>query len=68
MSVFLNKLNLFFTLLFAIEMILKLIGIGPKEYLRDTFNIFDGIIVILSIVELFFDTFTLSDDGSGGSS
>lgn len=36
-------------------MVFKLIGMGPREYIRDTFNLFDGVIVILSIVELIFD-------------
>ena len=53
---FLASVNLFFTILFALELISKLIGMGPKEYIRDTFNVFDGIIVMLSIVELILDS------------
>lgn len=34
-------------------MILKLFGLGLKGYVADNFNVFDGIIVIVSIVELF---------------
>ncbi len=33
-------------------MIVKLLGMGPKHYLRDFYNIFDAIIVILSIVDV----------------
>ncbi len=33
-------------------MSLKIIGMGIVEYLRDKMNIFDGIIVVLSLVEL----------------
>lgn len=39
--------------MFTIELGLKLIGMGPKNYIRDTMNIFDAIIVSLSLVELF---------------
>ena len=35
------------TIIFAVEMVLKLIGLGFRQYLRDGFNIFDGIIVIV---------------------
>lgn len=31
---------------------LKLIGMGVLDYVRDTMNLFDGVIVILSLVEL----------------
>ncbi len=61
----LTSLNLFFTVLFALEMVSKLIGMGPKEYVRDTFNIFDGVIVILSIVELLVDSGGSSETGTG---
>lgn len=33
-------------------MILKLFGLGLKEYLFDYFNIFDGTIVIMSVLDL----------------
>jgi len=39
--------NLLFTLLFAVEMLLKLIADGLLGYIRDGFNVFDGFIVIL---------------------
>ena len=44
--------NYVFTLIFALEMVLKLFGLGIKEYVADGFNIFDAIIVILSLLEL----------------
>lgn len=31
---------------------LKLIGMGVIEYIRDTMNIFDGLIVIISLIEI----------------
>ncbi|ESO03357.1 hypothetical protein HELRODRAFT_80461, partial [Helobdella robusta] len=42
----------FFTCLFAVEMFLKIIADGPLEYIKNGFNIFDGFIVTLSLVEL----------------
>jgi hypothetical protein len=32
-------------------MIIKLIGLGFKEYIRDTFNVFDCLLVILSVID-----------------
>ena len=44
--------NTFFTYCFLAEMIIKLLGLGVKEYARDDFNKFDAAIVILSMVEI----------------
>ncbi|CAK9290832.1 unnamed protein product [Gordionus sp. m RMFG-2023] len=44
--------NFVFTVLFAIEMILKLSAYGIYDYIKIGFNIFDGFIVILSVIEL----------------
>ena len=48
----LEKLNLTFTIIFILEMVLKLIGLGFKGYARDKFNLFDAFIVIISLLEL----------------
>ena len=32
-------------------MIIKLLGLGPLEYARDSFNLFDAFIVIMSIID-----------------
>lgn len=48
----LDDFNLIFTIIFTVDMGLKLIGMGVVDYIRDTMNIFDGVIVILSLVEL----------------
>lgn len=45
--------NIFFTVIFTSEMILKLFGLGIKKYVSDGFNVFDGVIVIVSLIELF---------------
>lgn len=43
--------NQFFTWLFTAEMILKLIGLGPSNYKKDTYNVFDAIIVSISLID-----------------
>ena len=50
----LQVFNTVFTSLFIIEMALKLFSLGIVNYLSDAMNYVDGIVVILSIVELVF--------------
>lgn len=47
----LEKVNMAFSFIFFIEMILKLIGFGVKGYFRDPFNTFDSVIVGSSLVD-----------------
>lgn len=51
--------NIVFSTLFAIEMLLKVVAYGPFGYISDGFNLFDGFIVVLSIIEL-------AQDGASG--
>jgi len=44
--------NIVFTCLFAIEMILKIIGDGCLKYIKNAYNLFDGGIVLMSVIEL----------------
>ena len=44
---------MFFTIIFLVEMIMKLIALGFVEYSKDGFNNFDAFIVVMSYVELF---------------
>ena len=46
--------NQMFFLVFTIEMVIKLIGLGFKGYLRNRSNVFDGVIIILSTFDLAF--------------
>eukprot|EP00163_Fabomonas_tropica_P014779 TRINITY_DN2686_c0_g2_i1.p1 TRINITY_DN2686_c0_g2~~TRINITY_DN2686_c0_g2_i1.p1 ORF type:complete len:1526 (-),score=377.56 TRINITY_DN2686_c0_g2_i1:447-4610(-) len=55
---FLYIANIILTVIFILELLIKVVGLGPREYVRDRFNIFDAIIVAISIVELIL--------GSGG--
>ena len=57
-----NLLNNIFTYCFILEMVIKLIGLGFKEYSRDSFNIFDAIVVILSIVDMVITAASNSDE------
>lgn len=49
----LQNFNIVFAIIFTIELILKLIGIGIKDFLRDKLNIFDAGIVAISLYEIF---------------
>ena len=44
--------NIVLTVLFLLEMVMKLIGLGFKGYVSDKMNIFDGILVLVSIVDI----------------
>lgn len=45
--------NLILTIIFVVEMVIKIIGLGIRDYLRDGFNIFDSIIIIIGLLEYF---------------
>nr|XP_019612819.1 PREDICTED: voltage-dependent L-type calcium channel subunit alpha-1C isoform X26 [Rhinolophus sinicus] len=47
-----NILNMLFTGLFTVEMILKLIAFKPKGYFSDPWNVFDFLIVIGSVIDV----------------
>jgi len=59
----LENVNLFFVAAFSFEMILKLIAFGPVQYINDAWNIFDGFIVLGSIMMLFFSGGTIASIG-----
>lgn len=62
-------LNFIFTMIFTIEMILKLYGFGVAVYVSDAFNIMDGLIVTISMAEMVMNYLaTGSINPSGGSS
>lgn len=47
-------MNLTFTIIFTVEMGFKLIAYTPRNYVKDLMRIFDGTVVIISLVELMF--------------
>ena len=60
----LDLLNKIFSWLFVGEMLVKLGGLGVKNYARDTFNLFDALLVVLSLVEMVLEL--LGKSGLGG--
>lgn len=60
----------FFTLFFTFEFLIKLTGLGFKEYVQDKFRIFDGTLVLISMftfgMEIFSKFNPSSSDGGGG--
>ncbi|XP_026299337.1 voltage-dependent T-type calcium channel subunit alpha-1G isoform X4 [Apis mellifera] len=44
--------NIVFSAVFAVEMLLKIIAEGPFGYISNGFNVFDGVVVVLSVVEI----------------
>lgn len=55
----LNKLDYAFTLVFTIEMLLKVVDLGvilhPGSYLREFWNIMDAVVVICACVSFAFE-------------
>jgi len=50
----LNDFNYAFTIIFTIELGLKLLGLGLVNYTKDAMNCFDAIIVALSLADIIF--------------
>ena len=59
-------MNFGFTCFFVVEMCLKILGLGVKDYFRDKFIQFDCLIVILSLLELVLVNVTDVLAASGG--
>merc|ERR1719230_259025 len=59
----LKVFNYIFFTVFLLEMICKLIGLGFREYVSDSFNCFDGVIVTISVVEFAMEMEALSRGG-----
>lgn len=47
LTAFVETSNVVFSVIFAIEMLLKVVAEGPFRYIANGFNVFDGVIVIL---------------------
>ena len=45
-------INTFLFAYFVLEMLIKLIGFGPRGYVKDSMNVFDGTVVLVSCVEV----------------
>ena len=57
----LSILNRVFTVIFTLEVVIKMTALGIKEFWKDGFNIFDLFIVVTSIAQLF-----MTKAGKGG--
>ncbi|CAF1182010.1 unnamed protein product [Didymodactylos carnosus] len=53
MTQILEYINFGFAVIFLLEMILKLIAMGMFQYIKDPANIFDGLIAIISLTEIY---------------
>uniref|UniRef100_A0A672IEZ9 Voltage-dependent L-type calcium channel subunit alpha n=1 Tax=Salarias fasciatus TaxID=181472 RepID=A0A672IEZ9_SALFA len=56
-----NTLNLIFTVLFTVEMILKLLAFKARGYFGDPWNVFDFIIVVGSVVDVILSEINVSN-------
>jgi hypothetical protein len=63
-----ESINIGFYAIFVFEMLIKLVGLGPKGYVRDKFNIFDCIIVFLSSIDLILSLSQLNKPAEGNNS
>eukprot|EP00795_Rhopilema_esculentum_P002961 gene2961-1213_t len=52
MDIISNTLNYIFTAIFVLEMIFKLIALTPRGYARNNWNLFDGFLVVASLLDL----------------
>ncbi|XP_034719601.1 voltage-dependent L-type calcium channel subunit alpha-1C isoform X9 [Etheostoma cragini] len=59
-----NILNMLFTGLFTVEMILKLIAFKPRGYFSDPWNVFDFLIVIGSIIDVILSEINNSEENA----
>jgi hypothetical protein len=57
--------NIVFVSVFAVEMALKLLAAGLRQYASSPFNVFDGAVAVLSIVDVVIAQVVASQDGSG---
>jgi hypothetical protein len=46
-----GKINVFLTWFFFLEMLIKIIGLGATNYVRDRVNIFDAIVVVVTVAQ-----------------
>ena len=65
-SSILRIFNILFTFYFAMEIILRIIGLGIKNFVKDSINLFDVGVVAASSVLIVIDIVRLADDPSRG--
>jgi len=50
-TMMLDYFNQFFTWFFFVEMFMKIVGLGPRNYIKDSFNLFDAFVVCISLID-----------------
>ncbi|KAL2103467.1 hypothetical protein ACEWY4_000335 [Coilia grayii] len=63
-SYIMDILNMVFTGLFTVEMILKLLALNLRHYFMDAWNSFDALIVVGSVVDIVVTEFSSGEDSS----
>lgn len=58
--------NTVFTIIFTVEVCIKTIGIGTRAFCSDQMNLFDALIVVVSIIEMIMESISIDEGGSGG--
>jgi hypothetical protein len=61
-----NTMNLVFSIIFTLEVIIKLIGLGTSGFAADKMNLFDATIVVISIIEIVMEHTGEVHEGGGG--
>lgn len=61
LTVALFWLNVAFTVIFLVEVVVKLIGLGIKQYFQDRWCLFDFFVALLSLVQIAIDMSVKSD-------
>eukprot|EP00997_Jenningsia_sp_PLL12_P005531 NODE_214_length_2144_cov_113.600000_g183_i0.p1 GENE.NODE_214_length_2144_cov_113.600000_g183_i0~~NODE_214_length_2144_cov_113.600000_g183_i0.p1 ORF type:complete len:701 (-),score=216.14 NODE_214_length_2144_cov_113.600000_g183_i0:42-2048(-) len=54
-TMLLRVANYIFVSIFTTEALLKLLGLGPRAYFEETWNVFDLVVVVVSLLSLPFD-------------
>jgi hypothetical protein len=61
-TLIMEKINIFFTVIFTMEMIIKLFAIGFKHFFMSMFNLFDCLVVISGLVDIFLAEFLIDKE------
>jgi len=52
--------NIVFFFVFMMEMVIKMIGNGPIIYFQNSFNVFDFIVIAISLIDLIINNINMS--------
>ena len=61
---FIEWANLMFYIVFFVEMCIKFLGLGFKIYFKDVANVFDFVVILVSVVDLSVVYFSDSDNSN----